>query len=182
MASDAKRAELAKLVDTSLARIEECAQVLFTDLPYALLRAKMIAEMVINAKCVHRAAAPGRRRRRAPRPRRGLHPPPRDRERVDGEAHRAEPRRPPRTRRADPRELRRQRRLLVAAERTNAAFRPTSRCGAAGIFSSRATRCTRRAHPLQTCRSNPQRTRNIRAARLAVWFRNRPRSGRWPAA
>lgn len=50
MASDAKRAELAKLVDTSLARIQECAQVLFTDLPYALLRAKMIAEMVINAK------------------------------------------------------------------------------------------------------------------------------------
>ncbi len=51
MASDAKRAELAKLVDTSLGRIQECAQVLFTDLPYALLRAKMIAEMVINAKC-----------------------------------------------------------------------------------------------------------------------------------
>ena len=50
MASDAKRAELAKLVDTSLARIQECAQVLFTDLPYALLRAKLIAEMVINAK------------------------------------------------------------------------------------------------------------------------------------
>jgi hypothetical protein len=51
MGSDAKRAELAKLVDTSLGRIQECAQVLFTDLPYALLRAKMIAEMVINAKC-----------------------------------------------------------------------------------------------------------------------------------
>jgi hypothetical protein len=51
MSSDAKRAELAKLVDTSLGRIQECAQVLFTDLPYALLRAKMIAEMVINAKC-----------------------------------------------------------------------------------------------------------------------------------
>lgn len=51
MRSDAKRAELAKLIDTSLARIQECAQVLFTDLPYALLRAKMIAEMVINAKC-----------------------------------------------------------------------------------------------------------------------------------
>ena len=51
MRSDAKRAELAKLVDTSLGRIQECAQVLFTDLPYALLRAKMIAEMVINAKC-----------------------------------------------------------------------------------------------------------------------------------
>jgi hypothetical protein len=51
MSGDAKRAELAKLVDTSLGRIQECAQVLFTDLPYALLRAKMIAEMVINAKC-----------------------------------------------------------------------------------------------------------------------------------
>jgi 3-(methylthio)propanoyl-CoA dehydrogenase len=51
MRSDAKRAELAKLIDASLARIQECAQVLFTDLPYALLRAKMIAEMVINAKC-----------------------------------------------------------------------------------------------------------------------------------
>jgi hypothetical protein len=51
MRGDAERAELAKLVDTSLGRIQECAQVLFTDLPYALLRAKMIAEMVINAKC-----------------------------------------------------------------------------------------------------------------------------------
>ena len=51
MRSDAKRAELAKLIDASLGRIQECAQVLFTDLPYALLRAKMIAEMVINAKC-----------------------------------------------------------------------------------------------------------------------------------
>jgi alkylation response protein AidB-like acyl-CoA dehydrogenase len=51
MAGDAPRAELAKLVDTSLARIDDCAQVLFKDLPYALLRAKLIAEMVINAKC-----------------------------------------------------------------------------------------------------------------------------------
>ena len=51
MAGDPTRAELAKLVDTSLGRIEECAQVLFSDLPYALLRAKMIAEMVINALC-----------------------------------------------------------------------------------------------------------------------------------
>ncbi|MCX5740655.1 MAG: acyl-CoA dehydrogenase family protein, partial [Proteobacteria bacterium] len=51
MRGDAKRAELATLIDTSLGRIHECAQVLFTDLPYALLRAKMIAEMVINAKC-----------------------------------------------------------------------------------------------------------------------------------
>jgi hypothetical protein len=37
--------------DTSLGRVQECAQVLFADLPYALLRAKMTAEMVINAKC-----------------------------------------------------------------------------------------------------------------------------------
>ncbi len=51
ISADPKRAELAKLVGTSLGRIQECAQVLFTDLPYALLRAKMIAEMVINAKC-----------------------------------------------------------------------------------------------------------------------------------
>jgi hypothetical protein len=51
MSGDGQRAELAKLVDTSLGRIQECAQVLFSDLPYALLRAKMIAEMVINAKC-----------------------------------------------------------------------------------------------------------------------------------
>ena len=51
ISGDAQRAELAKLVGTLLGRIQECAQVLFTDLPYALLRAKMIAEMVINAKC-----------------------------------------------------------------------------------------------------------------------------------
>ncbi len=51
MSSDAKRAELAKLIDTSLSRIQGCAQVLSSDLPYALLRAKMIAEMVINTKC-----------------------------------------------------------------------------------------------------------------------------------
>ncbi len=51
ISGDAKRAELAKLVGTLLGRIQECSQVLFTDLPYALLRAKMIAEMVINAKC-----------------------------------------------------------------------------------------------------------------------------------
>jgi 3-(methylthio)propanoyl-CoA dehydrogenase len=51
MAADPKRAAMAKLVDTSLGRIEDAAQVLFTDLAYALLRAKMIAEMLINAKC-----------------------------------------------------------------------------------------------------------------------------------
>jgi alkylation response protein AidB-like acyl-CoA dehydrogenase len=50
MAADPKRAALAKLVDTSLGRIEDAAHVLFSDLSYALLRAKMIAEMLINAK------------------------------------------------------------------------------------------------------------------------------------
>lgn len=48
MKSDEQRAELAKLVDATVSRIEECALVLFSDLGYALLRAKMIAEMVIN--------------------------------------------------------------------------------------------------------------------------------------
>lgn len=48
MKSDERRAELAKLVDATVSRIEECALVLFSDLGYALLRAKMIAEMVIN--------------------------------------------------------------------------------------------------------------------------------------
>jgi alkylation response protein AidB-like acyl-CoA dehydrogenase len=48
MMSDERRAELAKMVDTTVSRIEECALVLFADLGYALLRAKMIAEMVID--------------------------------------------------------------------------------------------------------------------------------------
>jgi len=48
MMSDEKRAELAKMVDATVSRIEECAVVLFSDLGYALLRAKMIAEMAIN--------------------------------------------------------------------------------------------------------------------------------------
>jgi alkylation response protein AidB-like acyl-CoA dehydrogenase len=50
LASDSRCAALAKLVETALGRIQDAAQVLFTDLPYALLRAKMIAEMLINAK------------------------------------------------------------------------------------------------------------------------------------
>jgi alkylation response protein AidB-like acyl-CoA dehydrogenase len=49
IAGDPARAELAKLVESSLGRIEHCAQVLFNDLPYALLRAKMMAEMLIDA-------------------------------------------------------------------------------------------------------------------------------------
>jgi alkylation response protein AidB-like acyl-CoA dehydrogenase len=48
MMGDARRAELAKQVESTVSRIEECALVLFADLPYALLRAKVIAEMVIN--------------------------------------------------------------------------------------------------------------------------------------
>jgi alkylation response protein AidB-like acyl-CoA dehydrogenase len=48
MMSDERRAELAKLVDATVSRIEECALVLFSDLGYALLRAKMIAQMVID--------------------------------------------------------------------------------------------------------------------------------------
>lgn len=47
---DPKRTALAMLVENSLGRIQECANVLFGDLSYALLRAKMIAEMLINAK------------------------------------------------------------------------------------------------------------------------------------
>src|SRR5690606_9535069 len=48
MMGDPQLGELAKLVDTTVSRIEECALVLFSDLGYALLRAKMIAEMVID--------------------------------------------------------------------------------------------------------------------------------------
>ncbi len=48
MAGDATRSELAKLVNATVSGIEECALVLFSDLRYALLRAKMIAEMAIN--------------------------------------------------------------------------------------------------------------------------------------
>ncbi len=48
MTDDPTRAELAQLVQNAVNSIEECALVLFSDLPYALLRAKMIAEMAIN--------------------------------------------------------------------------------------------------------------------------------------
>lgn len=49
MQSDERVAELAKMVDAAVGRIEECAAILFSDLRYALLRAKMIAELVIDA-------------------------------------------------------------------------------------------------------------------------------------
>jgi alkylation response protein AidB-like acyl-CoA dehydrogenase len=48
MTDDPTRAELARMVEDAVNSIEECASVLFSDLPYALLRAKMIAEMAIN--------------------------------------------------------------------------------------------------------------------------------------
>lgn len=48
MKSDERLAELTKMVDSAVSRIEECATLLFSDLRYALLRAKMIAEMVID--------------------------------------------------------------------------------------------------------------------------------------
>lgn len=48
MMDDPTRAELAQLVQNAVNSIEECASLLFSDLPYALLRAKMIAEMAIN--------------------------------------------------------------------------------------------------------------------------------------
>jgi alkylation response protein AidB-like acyl-CoA dehydrogenase len=49
MADDPRRVELAKRVDETIGRLEEAAQILFADLPYALLRAKLMAEMVIDA-------------------------------------------------------------------------------------------------------------------------------------
>ncbi len=48
MAGDPQRAELAKMVEESVGRIEESIGVLFSDINYALLRAKLIAQMVIN--------------------------------------------------------------------------------------------------------------------------------------
>ena len=48
MLADPKRTELAKLVEATIGRIEECAEILFGDIGYALHRAKMLAEMVIS--------------------------------------------------------------------------------------------------------------------------------------
>ncbi len=48
MAEDPKRAELAKRVEETIGRVEASARTLFGDIQYALLRAKMMAEMVIN--------------------------------------------------------------------------------------------------------------------------------------
>jgi hypothetical protein len=48
LSSDAARAALARRVEEVMLRIEEAAKTLFSDLSYALLRAKLLAEMVID--------------------------------------------------------------------------------------------------------------------------------------
>ena len=48
MSSDPTRAGLAKRVEQGIARIEEATKVLFSDIGYALLRAKLLSEMVID--------------------------------------------------------------------------------------------------------------------------------------
>ncbi len=48
MTDDPKRAPLARLVEETIGSIEASARELFTDIQYALLRAKMLSEMVIN--------------------------------------------------------------------------------------------------------------------------------------
>ena len=48
LSSDPARAALAKRVEDVMLRIEEAAKTLFSDLSYALLRAKLLAEMVID--------------------------------------------------------------------------------------------------------------------------------------
>jgi hypothetical protein len=48
MSDDPLRAELAKRVEGMAVRVEESMGVLFSDIPYALLRAKLLTEMVID--------------------------------------------------------------------------------------------------------------------------------------
>jgi hypothetical protein len=48
MADDPERAQLADLVGNMISRIEKASQVLFSDLSYALMRAKVLSEMVID--------------------------------------------------------------------------------------------------------------------------------------
>jgi len=48
MADDPLRAELAKRVEGMARRVEESMGVMFSDIPYALLRAKLLTEMVID--------------------------------------------------------------------------------------------------------------------------------------
>jgi len=48
MQADPKRSSLAKQVEQEIPRIEEATKILFTDIGYALFRAKLLAEMVID--------------------------------------------------------------------------------------------------------------------------------------
>ncbi len=48
MAGDPKRADLAKRVEEMIGRVEESTKQLFADIPYAILRSKLLAEMVID--------------------------------------------------------------------------------------------------------------------------------------
>ncbi len=48
MAADPKRSALARRVTAMIGRVEEAAKALFSDLSYALLRSKLLAEMVID--------------------------------------------------------------------------------------------------------------------------------------
>jgi len=48
MQADPKRSRLAKQVEQEIPRIEEATKILFTDIGYALFRAKLLAEMVID--------------------------------------------------------------------------------------------------------------------------------------
>jgi alkylation response protein AidB-like acyl-CoA dehydrogenase len=48
MENDPERSQLAKRVSEMTDRIDQAVEVLFSDLPYALLRAKLLAEMVID--------------------------------------------------------------------------------------------------------------------------------------
>ena len=61
MQSDPKRAALAKRVVEMTHRIDQAASVLFSDLSYALLRSKLLAEMVIDVaastELLHQAGA-----------------------------------------------------------------------------------------------------------------------------
>jgi alkylation response protein AidB-like acyl-CoA dehydrogenase len=64
--ADEALAPLAERVKQSCAAVDESAKILFSDLPYALLRAKLVAEMVINliaaSELLQQAQAdPGRR-------------------------------------------------------------------------------------------------------------------------
>jgi hypothetical protein len=48
MSGDPTRADLVKLVEEAIGHVDEASTTLFADPPYALLRAKLMAEMVID--------------------------------------------------------------------------------------------------------------------------------------